>query len=138
MNNIECCVCLETIEDNSNMINCDRCINIICINCFQKIEKKIDNNFMLCYKCPCCNLEIKLNLQDYDIIKKYKLADFIKNLIIFQNNTINNLQITNNMLQGKVEYLLICGKNCYKILKTFYLFDKIFTITLIGILYLLF
>lgn len=138
MNNNECCVCLERIEDNSNIINCDRCINIICVNCFQKIEKKIDNNFMLCYTCPSCNLEIKLNLQDYDIIKKYKLGDFIKNLIIFQNNRINTLQITNNILQGKIEYLLICGKNCYKIIKTFYLVDKIFTISLIGMLYLLF
>jgi len=138
MNNIECCVCLETIEDNSNIINCDRCINIICVNCFQKIEKKIDNNFMLCYTCPCCNLEIKLNLQDYDIMKKYKLADFIKKLIIFQNNTINTLQIRNSILQSNIEYLLICGRNFYKIAKTFYLTDKIFTIGLIGISYLLF
>lgn len=138
MNNIECCVCLETIEDNSNIINCDRCINIICVNCFQKIEKKIDNNFMLCYTCPSCNLELKLNLQDYDIIKKYNLVDFIKNLIIFQNNAINTLQITNNILHSKVDYLLFCGKNSYRILKTFYLFDKIFTVSLIGILYLIF
>lgn len=138
MNNIECCVCLETIEDNSNIINCDRCVNIICVNCFQKIEKIIDNNFMLCYTCPSCNLELKLNLQNYDIIKKYNLVDFIKNLIIFQNNTINTLQITNNILHSKVDYLLFCGKNCYRILKTLYLFDKIFTISLIGILYLIF
>jgi hypothetical protein len=138
MNNIECCVCLETIEDNSNIINCDRCVNIICVSCFQKIEKKIDNNFMLCYTCPSCNLEVKLNLQDYDIIKKYNLVDFIKNLIIFQNNAINTLQITNNILHSKVDYLLFCGKNCYRILKTFYLFDKIFTVSLIGILYLIF
>ena len=138
MNNIECCVCLETIEDNSNIINCDRCVNIICVNCFQKIEKKIDNNFMLCYTCPSCNLELKLNLQDYDIIKKYNLVDFIKNLIIFQNNAINTLQITNNILHSKVDYLLFCGKNCYRILKTLYLFDKIFTVSLIGILYLIF
>jgi len=138
MNNIECCVCLETIEDNSNIINCDRCVNIICVNCFQKIEKKIDNNFMLCYTCPSCNLELKLNLQDYDIIKKYNLVDFIKNLIIFQNNAINTLQITNNILHSKVDYLLFCGKNSYRILKTFYLFDKIFTVSLIGILYLIF
>lgn len=138
MNNIECCVCLETIEDNSNIINCVRCVNIICVNCFQKIEKKINNNFMLCYTCPSCNLELKLNLQDYDIIKKYNLVDFIKNLIIFQNNAINTLQITNNILHSKVDYLLFCGKNSYRILKTFYLFDKIFTVSLIGILYLIF
>ncbi len=40
MNEIECCVCLENINDNSKIINCDRCINIICINCFERIEKK--------------------------------------------------------------------------------------------------
>ena len=102
------------------------------------MKKKIDNNFMLCYTCPSCNLELKLNLDDFNIIKKYNLVNFIKKLIIFQNNTINTLQITNNILSNKVEYLLFYGNNCYKIFKTFYLFDKIFTISLIGILYLLF
>tara|TARA_B110000259_G_scaffold180229_2_gene220715 strand:- start:5433 stop:5849 length:417 start_codon:yes stop_codon:yes gene_type:complete len=138
MNEIECCVCLETINDNSKIINCDRCINIICINCFEKIEKKIDDNFLLCYTCPSCNLEVKLNIEDYDVIKKYNLVNYLKKLIIFQNNSLNTLQITNNVLQNKLEYLLFCGSNSYKILKTFYLFDKMFIITLIGILYLIF
>ena len=138
MNEIECCVCLENINDNSKIINCDRCINIICINCFERIEKKIDGNFLLCYTCPSCNLEVKLNIDDYDIIKKYNLINYLKKLIIFQNNTLNTLQITNNVLQSKIEHLLFCGHNSYKILKTFYLFDKIFVISLIGILYLIF
>lgn len=138
MNEIECCVCLENINDNSKIINCDRCINIICINCFEKIEKKLDDNFLLCYTCPSCNLEVKLNIEDYNVIKKYNLVNYFKKLIIFQNNSLNTLQITNNILQSKIEYLLFCGNNSYKILKTFYLFDKIFIFSLIGILYLIF
>ena len=137
MNEIECCVCLENINDNSKIIKCDRCINIICINCFENIEKKIDCNFLLCYTCPSCKLDVKLNIESLDVIKKYNLVNYLKKLIIFQNNTLNTLQITNNVLQSKIEYLLFCGNNSYKIIKTLYLFDKMFTISLISILYLI-
>jgi len=138
MNEIECCVCLENINDNSKIIKCDRCINIICINCFENIEKKINCNFLLCYTCPSCKLDVKLNIDNYDVIKKYNLVNYFKKLIIFQNNTLNTLQITNNVLQSKIEYLLFCGNNSYEIIKRLYLFDKMFTISLIGILYLIF
>ena len=138
MNEIECCICLENIDDNSKIISCDRCINIICINCFEKIEKKIDVDFLLCYSCPCCNLEIKLHIEDYDIVKKYKLVNYLKKIIIFQNNTLNTFQITNNLLQNKIEYLLFCRNNSYKIIKILFLYDKIFIFSLVGILYLIF
>lgn len=138
MTDIECCVCLDTIDNEINIIDCERCVNVICINCFEKIEKKIDNNYLLCYTCPSCKLDIKLNLQDHDIIKKYNILTFFKKLIIFQNNSLSNLQITNNILQNKVEYLLFCGNNCYKVIKTLYILDKMFTVFLIGLLYLLF
>lgn len=138
MNEIECCICLENINDNSKIINCDRCINIICTNCFEKIEKKFDCYFLLCYSCPTCNLEIKLNIDDYDNVKKYNLINYLKNLIILQNNNLNTLHIKNNILQSKIEYLLFYGNNSYKILKTFYLLDKMFIVSLIGILYLIF
>ena len=137
-NEIECCICLNNIEDDTNIINCERCINIICVNCFENIEKKIDNNYLLCYTCPSCKLEVKLNLEDYDIIKKYKLNNYFKKFIISQNNILSNLQTSNSILQNRIEYLLFYSNNYNKIIRTLYLFDKLFTITLIGFLYILF
>lgn len=140
MNNVEnsCCICLNNIENDMNIINCERCVNIICINCFEHIEKKIDINYLLCYTCPTCKLEVKLNLEDYDIIKKYNLSYYFKKLIILQNNTLHNLEIKNHILQNKVNSLLFCTNNSYKLIKMLYIIDKLFITTCIGVLYLAF
>jgi len=136
-NDTECCICLNDI-DEENIIKCNRCVNIICDTCFNKLDKKIDNNYMLCYTCPSCKLDIKLDLEDYETIKKYNLSQYFKNTLLIQTNNIMHLQIKNNILENKVHYLVYCLDNVYKIYKMVFIADKFCSLILIGIMYLFF
>jgi len=138
-NNNECCICLNKIEED--VINCNRCNNNICIECFGKMDKSvkiIDNNIKTSYNCPTCRLEENIELINVNNIKKYKLEDYIKKYILCLNNNLLNMQISINILHHKNEYLSYYTKNFYNILKLFYIIDKgiIFIIGL-GIYYII-
>jgi len=66
------------------------------------------------------------------------LSYYFKKLIILQNNTLHNLEIKNHILQNKVNSLLFCTNNSYKLIKMLYIIDKLFITTCIGVLYLAF
>ena len=48
---------------------------------------------MLCYTCPSCKLDVKLDLEDYETIKKYNLSQYFKNTLLIQTNNIMHLQL---------------------------------------------
>lgn len=132
-NNTECCICLSDINE---LYDCDRCINKICEECFIKMDKKYDQrNFILKYDCPVCKYEKLLNLDDIDVIKKYKLLIFIKNLINNQNNAIMELKINNNLLKNKLDLFTYYGTQIYKVIKLFYVVDKFVLLTAVTIIY---
>jgi hypothetical protein len=93
---------------------------------------------MLCYTCPSCKLDVKLDLEDYETIKKYNLSQYFKNTLLIQTNNIMHLQIKNNILENKVHYLVYCLDNVYKIYKMVFIADKFCSLILIGIMYLFF
>jgi len=127
-NNTECCI--------NELYDCDICINKICEECFIKMDKKYDQrNFILKYNCPVCKYEKLLNLDDIDVIKKYKLLIFIKNLINNQNNAIIELKINNNILKNKLDLFTYYGTQTYKVIKYFYIIDKIILLTIVSIIY---
>lgn len=124
-NNYECCICLNNIDND--IINCKRCNNNMCLECFQKIDKSvkiINNNINTSYNCPVCRLEENIELINVENIKKYKLENYIKKYISCLNTNLVNMQISNNILNYKNEYLLYYTKNFYNILKLLYIIDK--------------
>lgn len=124
-NNYDCCICLNKIEED--IVICKRCNNNICIECFTKMDKTvkiINNNIITSYKCPICRLDENIELININNIKKYKLEDYIKKYILCLNNNLIHMQISNNILNHKNEYLSYYTKNFYNILKLFYIIDK--------------
>tara|TARA_B110001450_G_scaffold78018_2_gene74131 strand:+ start:2574 stop:3056 length:483 start_codon:yes stop_codon:yes gene_type:complete len=124
-NNYECCICLNKIEED--VIKCKRCNNNICIECFGKMDKSvkiINNNINTSYNCPICRLEEDIELINADNIKKYKLEHYIKEYISCLNNNLVNMQISNNILNHKNEYLSYYTKNFYNMLRLLYIIDK--------------
>jgi len=121
----ECCICLNNIE--KEVIKCKRCNNNICIECFGKMDKSvkiINNNINTSYNCPICRLEENIELINVENIKKYQLENYIKKYISCLNNNLINMQISNNILNHKNEYLSYYTKNFYNILKLLYVIDK--------------
>tara|TARA_Y100000389_G_C17385794_1_gene476969 strand:- start:864 stop:1178 length:315 start_codon:yes stop_codon:yes gene_type:complete len=100
------------------------------------MDKKYDQrNFILKYDCPVCKYEKLLNLDDIEVIKKYKLLIFIKNLINNQNNAIMELKINNNLLKNKLDLFTYYGTQIYKVIKLFYVVDKFVLLTAVTIFY---
>lgn len=121
----DCCICLNKIEEN--IVNCLQCNSKICIECFEKIDKKIkiiNNELNTSYNCPICRLEMNIELIDIKNIKKYNLIDYIKKYIINLNNNLLQSELNNTLLFNKNQYLLYYTQNFYNIIKLLYIIDK--------------
>ena len=121
----DCCICLNKIEEN--IVNCLQCNSKICIECFEKIDKKIkiiNNELNTSYNCPICRFEMNIELIDINNIKKYNLIDYIKKYIINLNNNLLQSELNNTLLFNKNQYLLYYTQNFYNIIKLLYIIDK--------------
>ena len=138
MNNTEledntCSICLENIE--TNIIECKRCNNKNCIDCYSKIEKRIkidQEDIIILFKCPLCCIDIEIKILEKDNIEIYNSKKIVINYLteLLKVNTTNIIHIKN--LVDKVAFLEYYVRNIKNIMKTFFIFDKIITIS--GIL----
>lgn len=134
--NNECSICLNIIDGDE--IDCIRCNNKNCLECFNKMDKKINyiyDNLVLEYKCPQCQLEINIDIFHNNNIIKYNLNKFIKDYIIELNNGLIQSNISNNILNSRIMELQFIFKNFYNIIKIFYILDKF---VLFGILFMVY
>jgi len=135
--NNECSICLNIIDGHK--IDCIRCNNKNCLECFNKMDKKIkyiDKNVVLEYKCPQCQLEVSIDIFDTNNIIKYDLNKFIKDYIIELNNGLIQSNISNNILNSRLMELQFIFRNFYNIIKMVYIFDKVLLLGITTIIFI--
>lgn len=137
MNNIDlenniCSICLENIE--TNKIECKRCNNKNCIDCYNKVEKRLkldEEDIIILFKCPLCSIDIEVKILEKDNIEIHNSKKIVINYFteLIKVNTTNMVHIKN--LMDKVIFLEYYVKNVKNIMKTFFIFDKIITISVV-------
>ena len=117
--NYECSICLNKIE--KEIINCDRCTNKNCLECFKQIEKTIkfisNKDIKIIHYCPICKIEVSMDLINLENIIKFDLLYNINNYITELNKNLIHTQINNNILLNKIQYLIFYIKYIYNIIK---------------------
>ena len=101
MNNTECIVCLEDIDNISEILMLECCNNPVHINCLNDWVKKNHSKISNIDRCFICNQNNEII---FDIVKSTK-----ENIIIPIAETENtNITISNNNSNNKILYIICC------------------------------
>lgn len=101
MNNSECIVCLEDIDNMSDIFLLECCNNPVHINCLNDWVKKNHSKISNIDKCFICNQNNEII---FDIVKSTK-----ENIIIpIVETEVTNITISNYNSNNRILYIICC------------------------------
>jgi len=65
----DCCICLERLDKNKVIFNCDTCVSKLCSACYDKITiidwREEERIAVFSMKCPCCRKYSDKSVNDF-------------------------------------------------------------------------
>jgi hypothetical protein len=84
----ECCICLDRLDKNKVVFNCDTCVSKLCSTCYDKITiidwNEDERTAIYTTKCPCCRTNNDKSVNDFSKDQlKVLLLDSISHQSVF-------------------------------------------------------